>query len=157
MKARITHLKAPWPAGARVGDVVEFKGEHAPGWAIGKFERADNSAQVTAEFAGTVEVTEHPEVARLRQEAEQALAAAAATREQLLTDHAAEIRSLKSEHAVELADMQARLESAIAGDAAKHQVLLDANAALTKQLAEAQAALAAAATAANKAPHTGKR
>ena len=32
----IKHLKAPWPAGAVVGDVIEF--EVLPGWAAGKCE-----------------------------------------------------------------------------------------------------------------------
>ena len=35
MKVKVTHLKAPWPAGAGVGDVVEFAGA-LPEWAAGK-------------------------------------------------------------------------------------------------------------------------
>lgn len=36
MKVKITHLKAPWPAGAKPGDVVEIEGDSVPAWAVGK-------------------------------------------------------------------------------------------------------------------------
>lgn len=39
MKVQITHLKAPWPPAAVVGDIVAFKGD-APLWAVGKFTAA---------------------------------------------------------------------------------------------------------------------
>ncbi len=52
MKARITHLKAPWPLGARVGDVVEF--DSKPAWAVGKFEQVGDDEPVTLEFGETV-------------------------------------------------------------------------------------------------------
>jgi hypothetical protein len=34
MKLQITHMKAPWPAGAKVGDVLELPA--VPAWALGK-------------------------------------------------------------------------------------------------------------------------
>lgn len=34
MRVQITHLKAPWPLGAVVGDVLEF--DAVPAWAQGK-------------------------------------------------------------------------------------------------------------------------
>lgn len=52
MKARITHLKAPWPLGAKVGDVVEFVSE--PAWAVGKFEKVGDDEPVTLEFGDAV-------------------------------------------------------------------------------------------------------
>lgn len=52
MKARITHLKAPWPLGARVGDVVELGSE--PAWAVGKFEKVGDDEPVTLEFGEPV-------------------------------------------------------------------------------------------------------
>lgn len=52
MKARITHLKAPWPLGAKVGDVVEF--ESAPAWSVGKFEKVGDDEAVTLEFGEPV-------------------------------------------------------------------------------------------------------
>lgn len=51
MKARITHLKAPWPAGAAVGSVVEFDVDAAPAWAAGKCVAAPDDADVTHAFA----------------------------------------------------------------------------------------------------------
>lgn len=52
MKARITHLKAPWPLGARVGDVVELQA--VPAWAVGKFEKVGDDEPVTLEFGEPV-------------------------------------------------------------------------------------------------------
>lgn len=48
MKVRITHLKAPWPEGALVGDVLEVR--VLPAWAIGKCEPAEDDAEVTVEL-----------------------------------------------------------------------------------------------------------
>lgn len=45
MKLTITHLKAPWPTGAVVGDVIELAS--VPTWAVGKCALADNGAAVT--------------------------------------------------------------------------------------------------------------
>ena len=46
MKVRITHLKAPWPEGALVGDVLEVS-EVAP-WALGKCVIVGDDEEVTA-------------------------------------------------------------------------------------------------------------
>lgn len=48
MKLTITHLKAPWPAGAVVGDVIELAS--VPAWAVGKCAPADDDATVTTSF-----------------------------------------------------------------------------------------------------------
>lgn len=45
---RITHLKAPWPSGAVVGDVIEL--ERVPAWALGKCEPAPEGAEATVAF-----------------------------------------------------------------------------------------------------------
>ena len=45
MKLTITHLKAPWPAGAVVGSVIELA--EVPAWAFGKCVPADDGASVT--------------------------------------------------------------------------------------------------------------
>ena len=47
MKVTITHLKAPWPAGAVVGSVVEVNGDSIPAWALGKCTPAADDAEVT--------------------------------------------------------------------------------------------------------------
>lgn len=49
MKVRITHLKAPWPEGALVGDVLEVS-EVAP-WALGKCVIVGDDEEVTAKAA----------------------------------------------------------------------------------------------------------
>jgi hypothetical protein len=46
MKVTITHMKAPWPAGAGVGDTVELEGEAVPAWAKGKCVQAADDAEV---------------------------------------------------------------------------------------------------------------
>ncbi len=48
MKYRIEVLKAPWPKGAVVGDVIEFAS--LPTWAAGKCVPAGDDAEVTVEF-----------------------------------------------------------------------------------------------------------
>lgn len=47
MKVAVTHLKAPWPAGAVVGSVVETPGDAIPAWALGKCTKAADDAEVT--------------------------------------------------------------------------------------------------------------
>lgn len=49
MLYRITHLKAPWPAGAGVGDVIELAS--VPAWALGKCAPAGADAEATVSFA----------------------------------------------------------------------------------------------------------
>lgn len=49
MKVVITHLKAPWPEGAKPSDVCELPGDSIPGWATGKCTEAAGDAE--AQFA----------------------------------------------------------------------------------------------------------
>lgn len=60
MKVKITHLKAPWPAGAKVDDIVEVPS--VPTWAVGKCEPAPDDA----EAAFTYKPGEVVELADLR-------------------------------------------------------------------------------------------
>lgn len=41
MKVEVTHLKAAWPEGTRVGDVVDVQGDAIPAWAVGKCKPAE--------------------------------------------------------------------------------------------------------------------
>lgn len=43
----IKHLKAPWPKGAKVGDIIEF--DALPGWAAGKCELGGSQPTVFAD------------------------------------------------------------------------------------------------------------
>jgi hypothetical protein len=45
MKVQITHMKAPWPQGAVVGDVVEVP--EVPAWALGKCIEVGDGVEVT--------------------------------------------------------------------------------------------------------------
>ena len=45
MKLTITHLKAPWPSGAVVGDVLDLPS--VPVWAVGKCQPAGDDAELT--------------------------------------------------------------------------------------------------------------
>jgi len=59
MRVQITHLKAPWPAGAVVGDVLDVS-EVRP-WALGKCKQVEDGAEfpiitdesLSAEIAAT--------------------------------------------------------------------------------------------------------
>lgn len=52
MKVQITHLKAPWPEGAGVGDVVELQVSEVPAWALGKCTPAAADAPVFGPSTG---------------------------------------------------------------------------------------------------------
>jgi hypothetical protein len=70
MKLTITHLKAPWPTGAVVGDVIELAS--VPTWAVGKCAPADDSATVTVgavQAAPAVAKQEEPSIDDLREQA----------------------------------------------------------------------------------------
>lgn len=45
MKVQITHMKAPWPEGAKPGDVIEVP--QVPAWAIGKCIQVGDDVEVT--------------------------------------------------------------------------------------------------------------
>jgi len=47
MKLRIETLKAPWPTGAKVGNVIEIDGDNIPAWALGKCAKVDDETPVT--------------------------------------------------------------------------------------------------------------
>jgi hypothetical protein len=50
MKVTITNLKAPWPAGAGLGSIVEFEGKTAPAWAVGKFDPAPDDLEASFRY-----------------------------------------------------------------------------------------------------------
>ena len=69
MKLTITHLKAPWPTGAVVGDVIELAS--VPIWAVGKCAPADDSATVTVGVvqAAPADEKQEPSAGDLREQA----------------------------------------------------------------------------------------
>ena len=68
MKLTITHLKAPWPAGAVVGGVIELA--NVPAWAVGKCVPAADDAAVTVGVKPAVAAAEFdPSIDYLRAQA----------------------------------------------------------------------------------------
>ena len=69
MKLTITHLKAPWPTGAVVGDVIELAS--VPTWAVGKCAPADDDATVTVGVvqAAPADEKQEPSIDDLREQA----------------------------------------------------------------------------------------
>lgn len=102
----ITQLKAPWPTGAKVGDVIDFGGP-VPAWAAGKCESAAEDAKATVKFepAAKVNPTSDAEFAEFRAQAEKAFDA------------------LKAEHAETVKRLQADID---AGGQALQAALADA-------------------------------
>lgn len=46
MRVLVTALKAPWPAGTQIGDIVDLHGRvTVPEWAVGKCEPAPAAAE----------------------------------------------------------------------------------------------------------------
>lgn len=94
MKFTITYLKAPWPAGASVGSVVEFDGDKPPAWAVGKCVPAGDDAEVTHAF-GAAPSAEGLTMAEFSAQAERAF------------------EELRKRHADEMALLQAELDDAV--------------------------------------------
>lgn len=137
MKLQITHLKAPWPDGANVGDVVEFtKLDEVPAWAVGKCLRAEAGAKVS--LAATVPVKTPPDpAADLTKQMNQADASIVA----LKAEHAEELKRLRDDNEAggralqEALDENERLRAQLAARETD-----DAKAAAALQRAEDQAA-----------------
>lgn len=73
MKFKVTHAKAPWPAGAGVGDVVEFAGA-LPEWAAGKCHVTDDEPTVYTDENAIVANVVPDTVAEAEAQAEEELA-----------------------------------------------------------------------------------
>lgn len=136
MRVQITHLKAPWPHGAVVGDVLELAS--VPGWAVGKCVPAPDDAEVTIEM---------PEVVA-PEESGQPLPGSGALNAQIADLQAQvqaqareleEVRFLKSEGDAQIADLQAKLDAAQSEEGKAKAAL----AAAEQQAAQEKAALSA--------------
>lgn len=101
MKVQITHLKAPWPAGAVVGDVVEVPGDAVPGCFEGKCKPAEEGVE-----AAHVYVPKAPKAVV----AETALATSQA---QADPDELAATKALLDAAEQEAGELRGRLEKAL--------------------------------------------
>lgn len=128
MKVVITHLKAPWPAGAAVGDIIELVGFHGelPGWAEGKCTPAADDAeasQVLERVAPAILEAPPKPAAVLLAEAEAKLAALSAE----LAEAQATIAKLQGPSEEQAAiEAQAAAEKAEAEQKAAHTAKLQA-------------------------------
>ncbi|MBS3018545.1 hypothetical protein DJFAAGMI_01277 [Comamonas sp. PE63] len=129
----IKHLKAPWPAGAKVGDVIEFA--VLPGWAAGKCEEGGAQAtvfakqEVSGDGTGVALSPVDPNAARIA-------ATLSATDEQARQE--LQERLLTAEQA--LAATKADLEAALVREATLQAALAEAqqhNAALASEQLQA--------------------
>lgn len=100
MKVTITHLKAPWPAGADVGAVVELPGSEVPGCFVGKCVEAPEKAEATHVWTPPepVVVPSQPEAPSSAEELEIA--------KRLLAEAEAEADELRGRLEKALADLQ---------------------------------------------------
>lgn len=141
MKARITHLNAPWPSGATVGAVVLFAGGEVPAWAVGKCQPAgDDEApshvvpvgeQVAGPGdAGQVREEANAQIARMEAE----FAQHAAGMQAKLQDLASQLESsqtARAEAEAKVAELQVQLAAAEEGKAAAVKAADDLQAKLT--------------------------
>lgn len=137
MKVTIQTLKAPWPEGAKVGDVVAFDGDTAPAWAVGKFTPAPDNAK--ADFhhepkAGAADGSGQALSLAIAAEA-RARADMDAAEEQARREHEANLQQAVEDMRGERDQAQQQLEVAQADLAAA----LGREAALQQQLGAAQA------------------
>lgn len=127
----ITHLKAPWPAGAAIGDVVDLAVPVLPRWAVGKCHDAPEGAEAAhvwqpPEPAAEPEFVVNPgqpdpgEQARIDAALREAAEAEVAELHQRLADAAAA-----------LAEAQAAAAAAVAERDAARAALAEAQAAAT--------------------------
>jgi hypothetical protein len=102
MLHRITALKAPWPTGARVGDIIDLSA--VPAWAAGKCQPAPDAE------AATVALTEPEPVRDLATELAGTQAALQATVAELDAE-----RQATAELRAKLADAEAALATKSGG------------------------------------------
>lgn len=143
----IKHLKAPWPAGAVVGDVIEF--EALPGWAAGKCELGGTQPtvfadqEVSGDGSGEALAPVDPEAAKIA-------AALAAADEQARRELNARVLAAEQALAVAKSDLEASLarEATLQAHLTDAQKLNEATAGelekVRGQVADLQAQLTAA-------------
>lgn len=149
MKVTIQTLKAPWPKGAKVGDIVSFEGDTAPAWAVGKYSFASENAKADFHYepqvvtsAGNSPAAVDPEDAKIKASLAAAEEQARQEREATIR-HAFERLEAERNHALQERDaVRADLTAALAREADLQQrldVALVAPAAKTREELTAEA------------------
>lgn len=132
MKVVITNLKAPWPAGAAMGSVVEV-GEHLPGCLVGKCKPAEDGAEAAHRYEPVLPTSVLAETA-VAASVSQADPDELAIAQNLLAEARAEVEELQSMLAKAQEQLQATAaeRDAAKADIAKAQEQLQAAAAAAK-------------------------
>lgn len=91
----ITHLKAPWPVGTKVGDVIELAA--VPVWAVGKCREADEGAEATVSMPDPALAIEAAQPAEQAMSADQVRDAAQRFIDDMRSQHAAEMQTLQGQ------------------------------------------------------------
>lgn len=102
----IKHLKAPWPKGAKVGDIIEF--DVLPGWAAGKCELGGSQPTVFADQEVSGDGSDAA-LAPADPEAAKIAAALAAADEQARRELNARVLAAEQALAVAKSDLEASL------------------------------------------------
>lgn len=136
MRVQITHLKAPWPRGAVVGDVIELA--TVPGWAVGKCAPASDDAEVTIEMVAAVDGDGSGQALPSVEAVNAQIADLQAKLDASLADNETLLNSL-TEADAKLADLQAKLEAAQSEEGKAKAALVEAE----QQAAQEKAAIAA--------------
>lgn len=136
MKVTITQLKAPWPRGAVVGDVIELPS--VPGWAVGKCVPAPDDAEATVEIEAVVVGDGFGQSLPAMEAINAQIADLQAKLEVSCIDNEALLNSLTAAE-LKIADLQAKLEAAQSDEAKAKASLVEAE----QQAAQEKAAIAA--------------
>ena len=123
MKVIIKTLKAPWPKGAKVGDIVSFDAETAPAWATGKYTLAPEGAEVDFQYEPNLAVP---------------LEAAAPPQDPAEAKIAAALAAADEQARIELNDRVTAVEQALAAAKADLEASLSREASLQAALTDAQ-------------------
>lgn len=150
----IKHLKAPWPAGAKVGDVIEFA--ELPAWAAGKCELGGTQPtvfaeqQVSSDGAGTALAPVDPEQGKINAAMAEAAEQGRLERARIMAEQKATLEAQSKTIEDLIADVKAGLAESkqlgeqLAAAKADLEASLGREAQLQEQLTAAEQALAAA-------------
>jgi len=145
IKVKITHLKAPWPKGAQVGDVVALPSMRP--WALGKCVRVEDDEEAAYTVAERPEAGETVEAVMVRAQAHFQRMDSEHQQHvsELIASHAKVVKDLQAEHQTAFAVLQAKLDHAGADARAMRSKLDEAEAALAAATKPAEGKVKAAA------------
>lgn len=128
MKVTVSHLKAPWPAGVAVGNVVDLQGvDKLPAWCLGKCEQVADETEAAFVWSPPAPVEEAAALPPADGDEAQIQAALRAAAEQ----EVAELRRMLAAAEAALAAKGAELDKALADLAETGTKLAAAEAALS--------------------------